>query len=110
MTWGELLDHMITVEGECMEENYGKGRALNDADEECNAGIRRAYASLLKVKPALMAAPELLAALREAYAALDFAQAQVDSEADRMHLTRCRRKIKPIIDQAEGRTSETTPD
>jgi hypothetical protein len=50
----------------------------------------------------IAAATELLAALKDAYDALDYAQAQVDSEADRMHLTRCRRKIKPVIDQAEG--------
>lgn len=48
----------------------------------------------------IAAAPELLAALKDAYAALDYAQAQVDSDADRMHLTRCRRKIKPVIDMA----------
>lgn len=49
------------------------------------------------------AAPALLVALRDAYDALDYAQAQVDSDTDRMHLTRCRRKIKPVIDWAEGR-------
>lgn len=52
----------------------------------------------------IAAAPELLAALKEAYDALDYAQAQVDSDADRMHITRCRRKIKPVIDKAEGRS------
>lgn len=54
----------------------------------------------------IASAPELLAALKEAYDALDYAQAQVDSDTDRMHLTRCRRKIKPVIDKAEGRTDE----
>lgn len=52
----------------------------------------------------LAAAPEVLAALKEAYDALDYAQAQVDSDTDRWHLTRCRRKIKPVIDRAEGRS------
>lgn len=52
----------------------------------------------------IAAAPELLAALKDAYDALDYAQAQVDSDADRMHLTRCRRKIKPVIEAAEGRS------
>jgi len=52
----------------------------------------------------IAAAPELLAALKDAYDALDYAQAQVDSDADRMHLTRCRRKIAPIIAKAEGRS------
>lgn len=51
----------------------------------------------------IAAAPELLAALKEAYDALDYAQAQVDSDTDRWHLTRCRRKLKPVIDRAEGR-------
>lgn len=66
MKWQDLLDHLITVEGECMEENYGKGKALNDADEKINAGIRRGYADLLAVRSTLMAAPELLVALQEA--------------------------------------------
>lgn len=52
----------------------------------------------------IAAAPDLLAALKEAYDALDYAQAQVDSETDRMYLTRHRRKIKPVIDNAEGRS------
>ena len=50
---------------------------------------------------------QLLAALRDAYDALDYAQAQVDSESDRMHLRRVRRKIKPVIDRAEGNADET---
>jgi hypothetical protein len=54
--------------------------------------------------PLIAAAPELLAALKDAYDALDYAQAQVDSDADRWHLTGCRRKIKPVIDKAEGRS------
>ena len=54
--------------------------------------------------PLIAAAPELLAALKDAYDALDYAQAQVDSDDDRWHLTRCRRKIKPVIDKAEGRS------
>ena len=52
----------------------------------------------------ISAAPDLLSALKDAYDALDYAQAQVDSEDDRMRLTRCRRKIKPVIDKAEGRS------
>lgn len=51
----------------------------------------------------IAAAPELLATLKEAYDALDYAQAQVASDTDRWHLTRCRRKLKPVIDRAEGR-------
>jgi hypothetical protein len=52
----------------------------------------------------IAAAPELLAALKDAYDALDYAQAQVDSDDVRWHLTRCCRKIKPVIDKAEGRS------
>ena len=52
----------------------------------------------------IAAAPELLSALKDAYDALDYAQAQVDSDDDRWHLTRCRRKIKPVINKAEGRS------
>jgi hypothetical protein len=68
--WKGLLDHLIIVEGECMEENYGEGRATNEMDEECNAGIRKAYAQLVAVQPVLLAAPELLEALRSAVAVL----------------------------------------
>lgn len=73
MTWQALLDHLITVEGECLEENYGAGRALNAADEKCNAGIRQAYADLLRVRNILLIAPELLEALRDAEKTLRWA-------------------------------------
>ena len=52
----------------------------------------------------IAAAPELLASLMEACEALDFAQAQVDSESDGIHLRRCRRRIKTVIAKAEGRS------
>lgn len=70
LDWKGLLDHLIIVEGECMEENYGKGCGANDSDEECNAGIRKAYAQLVKVQPVLMAAPELLTGLQAAVESL----------------------------------------
>lgn len=73
MTWQALLDHLITVEGECLEENYGEGSALNSADEECNAGIRQAYADLLQIRSVLLIAPELLEALRDAEKTLRWA-------------------------------------
>lgn len=47
------------------------------------------------------AAPRLLEALKFAYEALDYAQAQVGSDYDRKHLVRCRQMIKPVIDKAE---------
>ena len=65
------------------------------------AGADRDYQGTARL---VAAAPELLAALKDAYDALDYAQAQVDSEDDRMRLTRCRRKIKPVIYKAEGRS------
>ena len=52
----------------------------------------------------IAAAPELLAALKDAYDALDYAQAQVDSDDERWRLTGCCRRIKPVIDKAEGRS------
>lgn len=102
MRWQDLLDHLITVEGECMEENYGAGRALNESDEECNTGIRQGYAELLKVRSILMAAPEMLAALRLADNALDYAQAQVDSERDAAALRSWRRDVQRAIASAVG--------
>lgn len=50
------------------------------------------------------AAPRLLDALKFAYDALDYAQAQVDSDSDRKYLLRCRQIIKPVISSAEGRS------
>lgn len=95
MKWNELLDHLITVEGECMEENYGKGRALNASDEECNAGIRRAYASLKEMQPVLEAAPSLLSACKEMVLAFDRGD-----EGDEMLALRSLRKA---IAKAEGK-------
>jgi hypothetical protein len=52
------------------------------------------------------AAPELLAALKVADMALDFAQAQVDSERDANQLRGWRREIQKAIAKAEGRGEE----
>jgi len=54
----------------------------------------------------LAAAPELLAALRLAVDALDYAQAQVDSESDRQRLLHWRTQVQNAISLAEGRTDE----
>jgi hypothetical protein len=105
LDWKGLLDHLIIVEGECMEENYGEGCGANESDEECNAGIRRAYDELVKVQPVLMAAPELLAALHLAADALDYAQAQVDSENDAHNLRVRLVQVKRVIAKAEGQGS-----
>jgi len=105
MTWRDLLDHLITVEGECMEENYGKGRALNEADEECNAGIRQGYAELLKVRSVLMAAPELLEALRLARDDLsDLLEAADLTDEGVADTTEVLNKVIAAIAKAEGRS------
>lgn len=104
MRWQDLLDHLIIVEGECMEENYGVGRGLNESDEECHAGIRKGYAELLKVRNILMAAPELLKALKVAADAIDYGQAQVDSEEDRYRLRKWLVQVKRVIAKTERRS------
>jgi|LakMenEpi03Aug12_release.lakeMendotaPanAssembly.Ray.scaffolds.fasta_scaffold198479_3 hypothetical protein len=99
LDWKGLLDHLIIVEGECMEENYGKGRASNEMDEECNAGIRKAYAQLVKVQPVLMAAPELLAALKLCKQAL---KNYIDSGYDEDEDQEAYAAAMAAINKAEG--------
>lgn len=50
----------------------------------------------------IAAAPELLAALKVADMALDFAQAQVNSERDANQLRGWRRDVQKAINKAEG--------
>lgn len=50
----------------------------------------------------MAAAPELLSALRIADEALDYAQAQVDSERDRKRLLHWRTQVQNAISLAEG--------
>lgn len=50
----------------------------------------------------LVAAPEMLAALRLAHDALDFAQAQVESESDAYQLRKWRVAVGRAISKAEG--------
>ena len=106
MKWQDLLDHLITVEGECMEEFYGKGRALNEADEECAAGIRQGYAELLKVRSVLMAAPELLAVCQamagDLQALLDGDDFSGMSDAEMFGVML--RSLNAAIAKAEGRS------
>jgi hypothetical protein len=54
----------------------------------------------------IAAAPALLAALRIAVNALDYAQAQVDSESDRQRLLHWRTPVQNAISLAEGRTDD----
>jgi hypothetical protein len=51
----------------------------------------------------LAAAPAMLDALRVAHDALDYAQAQVDSENDAYQLRKWRVQIGRVIQMAEGR-------
>jgi hypothetical protein len=50
----------------------------------------------------LAAAPEMLAALRIADNALDYAQAQVDSDSDRERLLHWRTQVQNAISLTEG--------
>jgi hypothetical protein len=50
----------------------------------------------------IASAPDLLAALKVADMALDFAQAQVDSERDANQLRGWRRDVQKAIAEAEG--------
>ena len=54
----------------------------------------------------IAAAPEMLAALRIAADALDYAQAQVDSASDRQRLLHWRTQVQNAISLAEGRTDD----
>jgi hypothetical protein len=54
----------------------------------------------------IAAAPELLAALHISADALDYAQAQVDSENDAHNLRVRLVQVKRVIAKAEGRTDE----
>ena len=54
----------------------------------------------------MAAAPDLLAALRAAHDALDYAQAQVDSENDAHRLRQWRAQIGRVLAKAEGRTDD----
>jgi len=51
----------------------------------------------------IAAAPDMLDALRTADDALDYAQAQVDSESDRERLRQWRTRVQNVIALAEGR-------
>lgn len=62
--WAGFLKQMVIVEGECVEENCRKGRGACEMDEESNAKTRRDFASLEAKLPILLAAPELLSALK----------------------------------------------
>ena len=57
----------------------------------------------------MAASPEMLAALRIAEDALDYAQAQVDSERDRKRLLHWRTQVQNAISLAEGTHGKERP-
>jgi hypothetical protein len=98
---GEQYGHTITaVGGTVAEQVLGATFHIatvgaNPGDDECEDNVRL-----------IAAAPELLAALHISADALDYAQAQVDSEND-VHNLRLRLvQVKRVIAKAEGRTDE----
>lgn len=66
------------------------------------------YVASMRLANMFAAAPELLDALRMAADAIDFAQAQVDSENDRYTLCKRLVAVKRVIAKAEGITMEGT--
>lgn len=64
MPWDEYLKFMVEVEKENVAENYRVGRAATGADEELNRDTRIGFEGLQSMMPTLLAAPEMLAALR----------------------------------------------
>ena len=70
--------------------------AMRDGDTDPNDTALEADARLIA------AAPELLAALRVADDALDFAQAQVDSDKDADKLRAWRKQIQDVLSKTEG--------
>ena len=64
MKWDEHLQFLVQLEAENIAEEYRPGRAMNDVDEEMNAEIRQSFQALQDKMPVLLAAPQLLAALK----------------------------------------------
>jgi hypothetical protein len=86
------------VNGDCIEADGPEGpRDLTVAMVVPFREERQANAALMA------SAPELLAALRIADEALDYAQAQVDSERDRKRLLHWRTQVQNAISLAEGK-------
>jgi len=65
MTWDRYLQFLMEVEEENIAEDYRAGRAMNAADEEMNRDVREGFDNLKAVLPTLLAAPDLLNALKD---------------------------------------------
>jgi hypothetical protein len=102
--WARFLKQMMIVESECIEENYGEGRGLNDSDEENNAETRRDFASLQAMLPTLLAAPELLAACKQLHNCLSDWMEIADSDDLRDSDSEAIKLSVAAIAKAEGRS------
>jgi hypothetical protein len=82
--WQRYLKSMVEIEEEHVAEDYRAGRGLNDTDEKDNAVIRREFAELKAAMPMILAAQQMLDALREAKAELIdlYSAAYPDDEGD----------------------------
>jgi hypothetical protein len=103
--WARFLKQMMIIESECIEENYGEGRGLNDSDEENNAETRRDFASLQAMLPTLLAAPDLLAALRgcRAWVVQDVEHYEDGGGEEWAGSVKLLKQINKAINKAEGR-------
>ncbi len=104
MTWDQYLKFLMDVEKENVEENYRIGRGANDADEAMNGDTRDGFAALQEMMPTLLAAPELLAVLRDCTSELIdlYEQLYPDDESDNDTTAVIDRAIAAIA-TAEGR-------
>jgi hypothetical protein len=85
--WGYQNDTITSQHGDIARVHYQSSRDKKGWDD----------------RPLIAAAPDLLAALKVADMALDFAQAQVDSERDAIQLRGWRREVQKAINKAEGK-------
>jgi hypothetical protein len=93
-----------------MAHTPGPWEYQNDTIASAHGDIARVHCRSSRDKkgwddrPLIAAAPELLAALHVAADALDYAQAQVDSENDAHNLRVRLVRVKRVIAKAEGRS------
>ena len=94
---GRMADRYLPIEHTgCGGSGWQIAKVFVDEDD----------AEMLADARLIAAAPELLAALRLAVDALDYAQAQVDSASDRQRLLHWRTQVQNAISLAEGRTDD----
>jgi len=101
MTWDQYLQFLMEVEKENVDENYRVGRAANGADEELNRDTRIGFANLQAMMPTLLAAPDLLSALKMCKQAL---KNYIDSGYDEDEDHEAYAAAVAALRKAEGRT------